>query len=617
MCNYVMMDNASSGQICVTDTALQVAPCDPDHGTPGTVIKMYGKLNLTSGDKPKMNGFVEQERFRGKERTNYCRIMDAFSVDNIPVMNGIADEFVLFDKFYASVPGPTWPNRLFHLAGTSGGLTESSVPWFRQEFGRLFPFRTILDQVQDAGMTWKMYVNDTPWELLLETVAYNPDKVLLTEQLYHDARNGKLPNFALVNPRAGVNFTTGQGSNDQHPDHDMALGEAFYKDVYEALRAGPQWNDTLLIITYDENGGFYDHDPPPAWAPPPDDYTAYPDYAAYPSFFKFDRPGMRIPTVLVSPWVPKGMVVSHPPAAAKPASDSIFELTSIMATARKVLGISEGALTKRDAWAATFDYVLDILQQPRTDCPMHLPDAKAPSQPAYVEAELPINGLQEHIAAVHGHLSGRGYPSHIATQRDISKWLQESFDVHRQNVEDGKRRGKYKRGSQMPTHSLPLQTVVADDVYVLRCESYLAMNPQYVHNRWKIVLGGSSFKKRTVEAKLIRNETHEHWCWTARANPTAGSHVRLAKCDGSAAQNWFWETDVTIRPAAAANLCVTSHCRADFPVVSTAVILELCRGTVDQHFAYQGAGRTDGKQDRGLITSGAGTMALVMTNRRR
>ena len=89
---------------------------------------------------------------------------------------------------------------------------------------------------------------------------------------YEDAAAGTLPSFSWINPRSGINVTTGVGSNDQHPDHDMSAGEQYYKDIYEALRAGPAWEETLFIVTWDEHGGFYDHVVPPAEnIPPPGD----------------------------------------------------------------------------------------------------------------------------------------------------------------------------------------------------------------------------------------------------------------------------------------------------------------------------------------------------------
>jgi phospholipase C len=114
----------------------------------------------------------------------------------------------------------------------------------------LFPQRTIFDQMESAGLAWRNYYNDTPWELFLESLAHAPDgRVASMEEFWADARRGSLPAFAWLNPRSGINASTGVGSNDQHPTHDVAAGERFYKDVYEALRASPQWNETLFIIT--------------------------------------------------------------------------------------------------------------------------------------------------------------------------------------------------------------------------------------------------------------------------------------------------------------------------------------------------------------------------------
>ena len=124
-----------------------------------------------------------------------------------------------------------------------------------------------------------------------------------------------------------MNVTTGQGSNDQHPDHDVALGEALIKDVYESLRASPQWNETLFIVTYDEHGGFYDHVVPPN-APAPEQATGAPSYPD--PGYNFTQLGVRIPTVLVSPWIERGTVLSEPPQAQRPHNDSHYDLTSIM-----------------------------------------------------------------------------------------------------------------------------------------------------------------------------------------------------------------------------------------------------------------------------------------------
>ena len=150
--------------------------------------------------------------------------------------------------------------------------------------------------------------------------------------------------------------------NDNHPPHSIKEGEKFLKMVYETLRSSPQWNQTLFLLTYDEHGGFYDHVPPPL-APKPDHATTH---NSLPNF-DFDRLGVRVPTIVISPWVEKGNVIRGPSP-----SGGHFEHSSIAATVKKVFGLKYH-LTRRDAWAATFDVAV-TRKSPRTDCPMKLPD---------------------------------------------------------------------------------------------------------------------------------------------------------------------------------------------------------------------------------------------------
>jgi phospholipase C len=143
--------------------------------------------------------------------------------------------------------------------------------------------------------------------------------------------------------------------SDEHPPHSFKNGEKFLKQVYNAVRSSPAWNETALLIIYDEHGGFYDHIPPPTNVPIPDDNSALSK-----SGFKFDRLGVRVPAILISPWVKKGSVVSSG------KNGEIFEHSSVAATIKKMFGLDD-FLTKRDAWAATFDHIFD--QWPfREDC---------------------------------------------------------------------------------------------------------------------------------------------------------------------------------------------------------------------------------------------------------
>ena len=98
---------------------------------------------------------------------------------------------------------------------------------------------------------------------LIAKLTFHPFKVKGWRKFKKDVAEGTLPSFSWVNPQWFVNKTSGEGSSDQHPDHDVRLGEALLKEVYETLRAGKNWEKTALIITYDEHGGYYDHVSPP------------------------------------------------------------------------------------------------------------------------------------------------------------------------------------------------------------------------------------------------------------------------------------------------------------------------------------------------------------------
>lgn len=116
----------------------------------------------------------------------------------------------------------------------------------------------------------------------------------------HHCEEGKLPNYVVIEQRY---FETKLlPGNDDHPSHDVSEGQNFVKNVYEALRSSPQWNEILFVVIYDEHGGFYDHVPTPVTGvPSPDDIVGPEPYN-----FKFDRLGVRVPAILVSPWIEPG-----------------------------------------------------------------------------------------------------------------------------------------------------------------------------------------------------------------------------------------------------------------------------------------------------------------------
>jgi phospholipase C len=558
MFNYVNDANTSSGKVFAVPNATYILDCDPDHSVPGTLAKVFDpSTNFTPGQRSTMGGFVTYEDKKNPLEPEYCNVMRSFTPEDLPIISTLAAEFTLMDRFFASVPGPTWPNRAFFLSGTSMGLTETDT-WYANSTGLLFPSRTILDQVASAGGEWKIYYNDTPWELFMETIAHNTDHLFPTEQLWEDARNGNLPDFAFINPRCGVNMTTGEGAMDQHPVHDVALGERALKDIYEAIRSSPQWNETLLIVTYDEHGGFYDHVPiVTSGVPAPDNSTSYPDPG-----FTFEMLGVRVPTILISPWAPKGLVVSDAPPAQKPFLSSEYDLTSIMASVRKILPIFTSSpadaqpLTRRDAWSSTFEHVFN-LSAPRWDCPLHLPQAPLLSLSPHVEAGLPVTGLQTDILAAHAHAAHVPFPHHIKTQGEVSPWLATTFQIHHETTQRWRlSKDKKKRNVDLTLSMKPIsKDLVAADSFAKFNISTSKSLPSFITISAKIHLNESSPRRLAgddvfcMHADIEALSVDMSYCY-----PTAeASHNR------DQSQHFLLTDDSTIRPVLSPDLCLSTN----------------------------------------------------------
>ena len=183
-------------------------------------------------------------------------------------------------------------------------------------------------------------------------------------------------------------------------------------------RAGPGWNHTAFIMTWDDPGGFFDHVPPPMAAPPPDHQPACfcleNGERTCEGFGPYSRLGSRVPVLVVSPWVPKGSVVSTP--RTKPSPTSLFDGTSVVATVKRLFDLPS-FLTRRDAWAAPFDWLFEDLDEPRTDAPMHLPSAPLPTprpggQPWGTDCDDPTRRMRRSILAFE-KLLGVAAPSRL------------------------------------------------------------------------------------------------------------------------------------------------------------------------------------------------------------
>lgn len=321
-----------------------------------------------AGADPTMDGFVADyisfftwEMGRQPTYDEYAQIMQGYTAEQVPVLNGLAREFGVFDHWFSEVPSQTFMNRSFWIAGTcsplptGGTINNPTSHWINDNTAE-----TLFDRLEAHGRTWKVYVKEPSpatftglihWPRLKDRFATH---FVPFEQFKVDAAAGTLPDFSLIEP----NLLLGHG--DYHPAAGMSLikgvdlpaydqpssilaGEAFLDELFTAYRGmtstdGANVYNTTLFVGWDEPGGTYDHVPPGPVTPP-----SLP--AVEGQFgFTFDRSGYRVPAVVVSPWVESGSVYNDE-----------HRHTSLLATLTKLWGI--GTFTERDAAARPIDYV--------------------------------------------------------------------------------------------------------------------------------------------------------------------------------------------------------------------------------------------------------------------
>ena len=339
------------------------------------------------GAAPSMDGFVTDyistftaEMGRQPTYEEYAQIMTGYTPEQVPVLNGIAKGFGVFDHWFCEVPSQTLMNRSFWTAATSSGFVINEPA---SNFTHHNTAETLFERLEAHGRTWKVYVQE-PMSFSAVAIIHMPrlkDRLATNfvpfSEFEQDAANGTLPDFSMIEPNLLM------GHSDYHPavshamggDVELAVdppssilgGEAFLARIYHAIRsaASPEGSNaynTTFFIGWDEPGGTYDH-VPPGPVPPPD-----PSAPAGQLGFKFDRSGYRVPAIIVSPWVDEGIVINEE-----------FRHTSMIATLRKVWDLGD-PFTARDATAATFDYLLSR-ESPRD--PASWPDVEPLPVPAF------------------------------------------------------------------------------------------------------------------------------------------------------------------------------------------------------------------------------------------
>lgn len=291
---------------------------DPDHHFPAVDLQIFGG-SKDPARKPNMQGFVKSYFNQQQDVAHSQKIMYYFAQDQLPVLTTLALEFAVFNRWFASIPGPTICNRAFAHYGTSFGRVDMNLLYVNE------PFKSIYDRMIGANpkRTAKLYYYDVASSTMEITnlLQHQPQLFGTYEQFLSDCNNGTLPDYSFVEPNYNDHGT--EAASDQHPDHDVRAGEAFIASIYNAIKQNEElWETTALLITYDEHGGVYDHVVPPSC--PPDQFAASANDTGTGFPFAFDRLGVRVPSILVSPWVPKGTIVNR-----------VFDHASIPATITK------------------------------------------------------------------------------------------------------------------------------------------------------------------------------------------------------------------------------------------------------------------------------------------
>lgn len=262
--NEVNQDSTGN-PVTVSNDANYAGDLTPDPGHSGfdSLTQLYEDPNTPVTQDPTMSGFVRSYEGKTGDVQAAQRIMRCFSPQKVHVLARLAQQFCLCDKWFASLPGPTFPNRAFAHAATSMGRVDMGLDW-----RHLSP--TIYERLADNHLDSVIYYHDSTMASTFDSLAGNPNFFgSFDDDFLPACDNNDLPSYSFIEPRF-ANSPGGNGqpafcASDQHPDHDVEQGEALIQTVFDAIwKRSEVRNSTLLVIVYDEHGGTYDHVKPPA-----------------------------------------------------------------------------------------------------------------------------------------------------------------------------------------------------------------------------------------------------------------------------------------------------------------------------------------------------------------
>jgi phospholipase C len=373
-------------QKMASPTAMEVDPCHE-------WVCVEKQLSHSNG------GFVTSYAERA---TNPELVMHYFNAEDVPVYDHLAREYTICDRWFCSLPGPTQPNRAYALAGTSDGRKENFSATELGLGGGGFKGKTIFEFLPD-NVSWRYYSHDIAGlRFFKKFKAVRVEQIDKIEKFFDAARQGNLANVTWIDPDYGIAIHPG-APNDDHPPHDIRHGQNLVSSVYNALVTGGNslWSKTLLIVTYDEHGGMYDHVSPGQWTTPDDNGAEFQHY------------GVRVPAFIVSPWAARQKAYgsqSHD----LPPEKVIFDHTSILRTILRRFCTPPGGQTP--SMTARVDAANDLgalltEEQARTDF------TTAPTIPNVPTSlldkfrlDVPQSEFEEQVQALAGQAMANGVP---------------------------------------------------------------------------------------------------------------------------------------------------------------------------------------------------------------
>jgi phospholipase C len=429
-------------RIAVSPGADYVLRVDPGHGFEDVLEQLAGRgaaFPGPHGGYPAITngGFASCAAHlvaRSHAGLDPAQIMRGFRPDQVPVLTALAREFAVCDHWFSSLPGPTWPNRFFVHAASSGGLDDSPSP-LRTGTALLDGYRfangTLYDRLDRAGRSWRIVEGDAlPQSLGISGMVERAleGRFLTPDELHERLRDpGFSDAYVFIEPHYGHVLTDGANfkcGNSQHPLDDVTRGERLLKDVYEAIRGSAHWPASMLVVLYDEHGGFYDHVAPPAGVAPGDRWQPNTNQHG----FGFDQLGARVPCIVVSPHTPRGLI-----------DHTTYDHSSLLATVEHLWGMEP--LTRRDAAAARFDHLFG-LAAPREDAPATLPD---PASSGIVDCEDALgHRIAGELEEMPSELEGELEPTlvgfvQVALARELHLAATAHRDVSRAITQEGDR----------------------------------------------------------------------------------------------------------------------------------------------------------------------------------